>query len=82
MHSTGRNRHYLEAQQLTHAELYPAAAGLVYDANEVDYEITRKGGPERGSVVSQKSLAPFIMKNHLLTYSACGCWPATGSSTT
>jgi hypothetical protein len=51
-------------------------------ANEVDHEITRKGGPERGSVVSQKSLAPFIMKNHLLTYSACGCWPATGSSTT
>ncbi|GAB3586498.1 Rossmann-fold NAD(P)-binding domain-containing protein [Hymenobacter daeguensis] len=29
-------------------------------ANEVDYEITRKGEPERGSVISQKSLATFI----------------------
>lgn len=29
-------------------------------ANEVDYEITHKGEPERGSVISQKSLATFI----------------------
>ena len=29
-------------------------------ADEVDYEITKKGQPEKGSVVSQKSLATFI----------------------
>lgn len=29
-------------------------------ANEVDYEITRKGEPEKGSVISQKSIAAFI----------------------
>jgi uncharacterized protein YbjT (DUF2867 family) len=28
--------------------------------NEVDYEITQKGEPEKGSVISQKSLATFI----------------------
>jgi hypothetical protein len=28
----------------------------------VDYEITRKGEPEKGSVISQKSLATFITK--------------------
>jgi uncharacterized protein YbjT (DUF2867 family) len=28
--------------------------------DEVDYELTKKGEPERGSVVSQKSLANFI----------------------
>jgi uncharacterized protein YbjT (DUF2867 family) len=32
------------------------------NANEVDYEITRKGEPEKGSVISQKSLAAFIAK--------------------
>jgi uncharacterized protein YbjT (DUF2867 family) len=32
------------------------------NANEVDYEITRKGEPEKGSVISQKSLATFITK--------------------
>ena len=45
------------------------ASGLEYtilrptwftNADEVDYEITRKGEPEKGSVVSQKSLATFI----------------------
>jgi uncharacterized protein YbjT (DUF2867 family) len=30
--------------------------------DEVDYEITRKGEPEKGSVISQKSLATFITK--------------------
>jgi len=30
------------------------------NADEVDYEITRKGEPEKGSVVSQKSLATLI----------------------
>jgi len=29
---------------------------------EVDYEITRKGEPEKGSVISQQSLATFITK--------------------
>jgi uncharacterized protein YbjT (DUF2867 family) len=32
------------------------------NADEVDYETTRKGEPERGSVVSQKSLATLITK--------------------
>jgi uncharacterized protein YbjT (DUF2867 family) len=32
------------------------------DADEVDYEITRKGEPEKGSLISQKSLATFITK--------------------
>ncbi len=30
--------------------------------NEVDYEITHKGEPEKGSVISRKSLATFIAK--------------------
>jgi hypothetical protein len=30
--------------------------------NEVDYETTRKGEPEKGSVISQKSLATLIVK--------------------
>ncbi|HAH23610.1 MAG TPA: NAD-dependent dehydratase [Prolixibacteraceae bacterium] len=45
------------------------ASGLEYtilrptwftNANEVDYETTRKVEPEKGSVISQKSLATFI----------------------
>ena len=32
------------------------------NANEVDYELTRKRDPEKGSVISQKSLATFIAK--------------------
>ena len=47
------------------------ASGLEYtilrptwftNADEVDYETTKKGEPEKGSVVSQKSLATFITK--------------------
>ena len=47
------------------------ASGLEYtilrptwftNADEVDYEITRKGEPEKGSIISQKSLATFIAK--------------------
>ncbi|MCI0696076.1 NAD(P)H-binding protein [candidate division KSB1 bacterium] len=47
------------------------ASGLEYtilrptwftSADEVDYETTRKGEPEKGSVISQKSLATFIAK--------------------
>ena len=30
------------------------------DANEVDYEITRKGEPEKGTAISRKSIAHFI----------------------
>ncbi len=33
---------------------------IILGANDVDYEITRKGEPEKGSVISQKSLATFI----------------------
>jgi uncharacterized protein YbjT (DUF2867 family) len=32
------------------------------DFDETDYEITHKGKPEKGSVISQKSLAAFIVK--------------------
>jgi uncharacterized protein YbjT (DUF2867 family) len=32
------------------------------DVDEVDYEITHKGQPEKGSVISQKSLASFIVR--------------------
>jgi uncharacterized protein YbjT (DUF2867 family) len=32
------------------------------NADEVDYEITKKCEPEKGSVISQKSLATFITK--------------------
>jgi uncharacterized protein YbjT (DUF2867 family) len=47
------------------------ASGLEYtilrptwftNEEEVDYEITKKGEPEKGSVISQKSLAAFIIK--------------------
>lgn len=31
-------------------------------ADEIDYELTKKGDPERGSIISQKSLATFISK--------------------
>jgi len=32
------------------------------NADEVDYEITHKGEPEKGSVISQRSLAAFIVE--------------------
>ncbi len=32
------------------------------NVDEVDYEITRKGEPEKGSVISQKSVASLIVK--------------------
>jgi uncharacterized protein YbjT (DUF2867 family) len=31
-------------------------------ANEVDYDLTRKGEPEKGSAISRKSIAAFIAK--------------------
>jgi len=32
------------------------------ETEEVDYETTKKGEPEKGSVISQKSLATLITK--------------------
>jgi len=49
----------LEASALDYTILRPA---WFTNTNEVDYEITRKGEPEKGSVISQKSLATFITK--------------------
>lgn len=47
----------IEASDLEYTILRPT---WFTSADEVDYEITRKGDPEKGSVVSQKSLATFI----------------------
>lgn len=47
----------IEGSDLDYTVLRPA---WFTSANEVDFEITRKGEPERGSVISQKSLATFI----------------------
>ena len=32
------------------------------NTNEIDYEITRKGEPDKGSMISQKSLATLKTK--------------------
>jgi len=47
----------IEASGLEYAILRPT---WFTNADEVDYETTRKGEPEKGSVISQKSLATFI----------------------
>ena len=47
----------IEASALDYTILRPA---WFTGQHEVDYEITRKGEPEKGSVISQKSLATFI----------------------
>jgi uncharacterized protein YbjT (DUF2867 family) len=47
----------IEASNLEYTILRPA---WFTSANEVDYETTRKGQPEKGSVISQKSLATLI----------------------
>jgi uncharacterized protein YbjT (DUF2867 family) len=47
----------IEASSLAYTILRPT---WFTNADEVDYEITRKGEPEKGSVISQKSLATFI----------------------
>ena len=47
----------IEASELEYTILRPTWFANV---DEVDYEITRKGEPEKGSVVSQKSLSSFI----------------------
>lgn len=49
----------LETSDLSYTVLRPA---WFTSDNEVDYEVTQKGEPERGSVISQKSLATFITK--------------------
>lgn len=49
----------IEASDLEYTILRPT---WFTNADEVDYETTRKGEPERGSVISQKSLATLITK--------------------
>jgi uncharacterized protein YbjT (DUF2867 family) len=49
----------IEASDLDYTILRPA---WFTGADEVEYETTRKGEPERGSVISQKSLATLITK--------------------
>ena len=49
----------IEASDLEYTILRPT---WFTNADEVDYETTRKGEPEKGSVVSQKSLATLITK--------------------
>ncbi len=47
----------IEASQLDYTILRPTWFTSI---DEVDYELTEKGQPEKGSVISQKSLATFI----------------------
>ena len=47
----------IEASDLEYTILRPT---WFTTTNEVDYEITRKGEPEKGSVISQQSLATLI----------------------
>jgi len=49
----------IEASGLDYTILRPT---WFTNADEVDYEITRKDEPEKGSIISQKSLATFIAK--------------------
>ena len=49
----------IEASDLDYTILRPT---WFTNANEVDYELTKKGEPEKESVISQKSLATFIAK--------------------
>lgn len=49
----------IEASALDYTILRPT---WFTNADEVDYETTRKGEPERGSVISQKSLATLVTK--------------------
>jgi uncharacterized protein YbjT (DUF2867 family) len=49
----------IEASNLEYTILRPT---WFTNADEVDYETTRKGEPKKGSVVSQKSLAAVITK--------------------
>lgn len=49
----------IEASDLEYTVLRPT---WFTNADEVDYETTKKGEPEKGSVISQKSLATLITK--------------------
>lgn len=49
----------IEASDLEYTILRPT---WFTNADEVDYETTRKGEPEKGSVISQKSLTTLIAK--------------------
>ena len=49
----------IEASDLDYTILRPT---WFTNEDEIDYEIARKGEPEKGSVISQKSLATFITK--------------------
>jgi uncharacterized protein YbjT (DUF2867 family) len=49
----------IEASDIEYTILRPS---WFINADEVDYETTRKGEPERGSVISQKSLATLVTK--------------------
>jgi uncharacterized protein YbjT (DUF2867 family) len=49
----------IEASDLDYVILRPT---WFTSADEVDYETTRKGEPEKGSVISQKSLATLIAR--------------------
>jgi len=49
----------IEASDLEYIVLRPT---WFTSADEVDYETTRKGEPERGSIISHKSLATLIAK--------------------
>jgi uncharacterized protein YbjT (DUF2867 family) len=49
----------IEASDLEYTILRPT---WFTNADEVDYETTRKGEPEKGSVISQKSLATLIAR--------------------
>jgi uncharacterized protein YbjT (DUF2867 family) len=49
----------VEASDLEYTVLRPT---WFSNADEVDYEITRKGEAEKGSIISQKSVAAFIVK--------------------
>ena len=49
----------IEASDLDYTILRPT---WFSNTDEVDYELTKKGEPEKGSVISQKSIAAFITK--------------------
>jgi uncharacterized protein YbjT (DUF2867 family) len=49
----------IEASDLDYTILRPA---WFTDANEVDYEITQKGEPFKGGVISRKSVASLVVK--------------------
>jgi uncharacterized protein YbjT (DUF2867 family) len=49
----------IERSDLEYTILRPTWFSTV---DEVDYEITRKGEPEKGSVISQKSVASLVVK--------------------